>query len=132
MRERAFVPRTFRRCLAIGAVSDPRLTNWYFPEIIAYYIGNNFHPRPFNREYETIALPGAKMREGVEVGINSKRGGSKRGVASCANDNYFAAFRQHINLSMRTRRLRHSLSTIIDFFRVYRLYNGHLAFYVAC
>jgi len=69
MRERAFMLRTFRRYLAIGTVSDARLTNWYFPEIIAYYIGSNFHPRLFNREYEMIVLFGAKMRleEGGEA-----------------------------------------------------------------
>jgi len=31
-------------------------------------MGSNFHPRPFNREYETIVLFGAKMRLGKEGG----------------------------------------------------------------
>lgn len=93
MRERAFVPQTFRRCLAIGTVSDARLTNWYFPEIIAYYIGSNFHPRPFNREYETIVLFGAKMRRGGE-GDREKKARHVCNVASCANDNYFVTFGQ--------------------------------------
>lgn len=130
IRERAFVPF---RCLAIGTVSDARLTNWYFPEIIAYYIENNFHSRQINREYETIVLFGAKMREGMREKGAAR---SRQGVASCANDNYFAAFRQpgDINLSMRTRHdFCVTLSMIIDFFRVHSLlYNRHLAFYVAC
>lgn len=93
------------------AISDARLTNWHFPEIIAYYMGVIFtrsHSTVNTRGGRSLKMRSGNKTKGEEEGRGrGERREEKKGETSCndtsciiSTDNYIDAQLGHVNINL--------------------------------
>lgn len=128
-------------------ISDARLTNWHFPEIIAYYMGVIFTRgrSTVNAKWSrALKVRSGKRMRGKEGGGEGKKEGKKKEETSLqryircviSTDNYIGRLRReqpgHVNINLsrtRTPLLRHSIRDNRLFPCPDRLYNKHLSLF---